>query len=232
MFSFPMNALLLSLFLSVVSSAGTMTKPAVDAGRVIGDAKDAAIQPQLVHRPSFSSIGREWRRAGGPDVDAVVIIDYVASGKVISARLLASTGHASLDDAIVGWCLKARVEPGMAGSGRLPMTLSKSSLSFPLSDNPGFSRDPKTYPVINLERDVQDPPSLQPIIRAAQRSRIVVDLDLLLVVNERGRVAMVKLSSTTGNPSLDRDILAWGRRLKVRTNQLMMARLPIRMGVE
>ncbi|MBN8646272.1 MAG: hypothetical protein J0L61_13640 [Planctomycetes bacterium] len=73
---------------------------------------------------------------------------------------------------------------------------------------------------------------MQPIVRAAQRAKIVVDLDLLLVVNGRGRVAMVKLSSSTGNPSLDREILAWGRRLRVRTDQLLMARLPIRIGVQ
>jgi outer membrane biosynthesis protein TonB len=231
MFSYPMKVLLLLLCLSVVPPALSMPGGS-DRMRATGDAETTVVHPQFVFRPSLSPISRHWERVGGSDVEVVVIVDHAASGEVISARLLEPTGHAGLDAAIVDWSLKARLEPGVAGSGRFTMTLSKSPSLSPLSDNPGVSRDPKIYPVIDLEHDVQNPPSLQPIVRAAQRARIVVDLDLLLVVNERGRVAMVKLSSSTGNPSLDREILAWGRRLKVRTDQLLMARLPIRIGAE
>lgn len=227
-----MKVLLLFLCLSVFSCALAKSGEGDDRMQSTEDAEGAAGYPQFVFHPSFSAISRQWERVGGSDLEVVVIVDHDDSGEVISARLLEPTGHAALDAAIVDWSLKARVEPGIAGSGRFKVTLSKSPSLSPLSDNRGVSRDPKIYPVIDLDRDVKDPPSLQPIVRAAQRARIVVDLDLLLVVNERGRVAMVKLSSSTGSPSLDRDILAWGRRLKVRTDQLMMARLPIRIGVQ
>ena len=232
MFSRPMKVFLLFLCLSAFPSASAAPGGGVDRLQESADADSTVAYPQFAFRPSLSSISRQWERVGGSDLDVVVIVDHSASGEVISARLPEPTGHAGLDAAIVDWSLKTRLEPGMAGSGRFRITLSKSPSLSPLSGNPGVSRDPGIYPVIDLERDVQDPPSLQPIVRAAQRAKIVVDLDLLLVVNGRGRVAMVKLSSSTGNPSLDREILAWGRRLRVRTDQLLMARLPIRIGVQ
>lgn len=88
--------------------------PRLPSGLPVVDATKALYRPAL--RPLTEAVAA----ANLDKMEAVVDIDYDASGKVTEARLIKSSGRTRVDKAAVAWAKGLRLQPGQAGVGRIP----------------------------------------------------------------------------------------------------------------
>ncbi|MFZ5638284.1 MAG: energy transducer TonB family protein [Pseudomonadota bacterium] len=90
-----------------------------------GEASPAAVPPTievrtLAFRPSMQPLFRAVAASARARAGAEVEVDYDASGTVTAIRMIRSSGSRALDGAVVDWARRMRLQPGAAGTGRLP----------------------------------------------------------------------------------------------------------------
>lgn len=92
------------------------------------NAQDAATQlaaaPDPVYRSSMMPVINAFARTGRSKISTRVLVEYDASGRVLSAKVDPSTHNRNLDSAIQAWVLGVHLKPGPAGSGWLPIDMS------------------------------------------------------------------------------------------------------------
>lgn len=110
--------LLLALF-----SALAMAEP---PARPLPDLPPTALPSPLIEtrslafRPSMQPLFQAVAASARSHASAEVEVDYDASGAVTAIRMIRSSGSRALDGAVVAWARQMRLQPGTAGTGRLP----------------------------------------------------------------------------------------------------------------
>ncbi len=88
-------------------------------------ASPAAVPPMietrsLAFRPSMQPLFQAVAASARSHASAEVEVDYDATGAVTAIRMIRSSGSRALDGAVVAWVRQMRLQPGIAGTGRLP----------------------------------------------------------------------------------------------------------------
>lgn len=89
------------------------------------ESSSAAVPPtievrSLAFRPSMQPLFQAVAASARGRASAEVEVDYDAAGTVTAIRMIRSSGSRALDGAVVAWARRMRLQPGAAGTGRLP----------------------------------------------------------------------------------------------------------------
>ncbi len=94
---------------AITGTAGNVTRTG-EAGAAIAPAKSVRVAPKMRSQEKPPYPGTEWRAHNQGDTSLGLCID--ARGRVTSANLVKSSGHAKLDEAALKWVTGARFSPG------------------------------------------------------------------------------------------------------------------------
>jgi TonB family protein len=95
------------------------------AGASAAEASPAAVPPtieirSLAFKPSMHPLFRAAAASARGRASAELEVDYDATGTVTAIRMIRPSGSRALDAAVLAWARDMRLQPGTAGTGRLP----------------------------------------------------------------------------------------------------------------
>jgi TonB family protein len=210
----------LLLCLPFSASFAAQPPPVDTAGEpppVIPDASPASDRASsIVSKPSMASLVAKAQQAadelGLRKIETVAEVDYDAQGAVLDARLLKSTGHDELDQAILDFCRRLQLTPGKAGTGKLPFefSLGDEHHSYDLSDK------------------IVTKPPLREVAKIAARSG-VADFSgrIFLEYDDTGAVVVAVLVGSSGNGDLDTALSEWAKQVKLKSGARGTGFLPV-----
>lgn len=173
--------------------------------------------------PGLASLQAAAARVGVSTVKAVARVDYDAQGNVVDAAMEISSNNAELDAAILDWVRRLKLTSGQAGSGKLPMTFSGE-------DTPPAQPQAE---VLSMQEDVVGKPSLRWVVQAAARSNLSrISTELLIDYDAKGNVTRARLTETTRSGAVDKALLQWGQRLKLKPGMAGSGRLPVTISTD
>jgi len=199
----------------------TGTATAQDVAPSAAQASQATTEP-LVAQPEDPAILKAFLASGLDSAKPELVIDYDAKGVPTRLALAPASGDDALDEAILAWGRQLRLSPGKAGRGHVPFDLSTKT------DVPS-SHYPLNVAVLDFRTQVVKAPSLEPITRAFGHTNLTrVAAELIIDYNASGDVVDARMVEHTMSASLDKDLVAWAKRIKLKAGQAGTARVPIR----
>ena len=208
---------LICLFLAVMANAADASQ----TGSFAGQQQEPSLENRLYSMPSFNAIEDALNASGRPRLYAVAVLTYDAMGNVKAVRLERSTGVQTVDQAILDWCMAARLTRGAAGEGRLPFNLSVEEFQ-------KHSRD-TTPKITDAPFSGFTEPLDTSVIEEHMRQNCIdrLQAEVKVLVLEDGTIADVTFLRSTRDRQLDREIIALVRAARVNASgQTFYARVP------
>lgn len=208
---FVRSLLMASLALGAMAHAQAVPPPPPPPSPDAGD-----IRVSLLWRPSLEPVHAAFKASGLRVAEPVLLITYDADGRPTNIDVVKSSRHRDLDRAIVEWAKQVRLATKVAGSGRIPFSLINESLT----------EDVAPTPEIRVAELAFKPP-LKPVLQSfasTHFSEAFAEVHVDYAAD--GGVTAVRLVDSSGSASLDKAVVAWTKRIKLKPGNPGMGRLP------
>lgn len=174
------------------------------------------IRVSILSRPSLEPVQAAFKASGLRVAEPVLLITYDADGRPTDIDVVKSTRHRDLDRAIVEWAKQVRLATTSAGRGRIPFSFINELLT----------ENVAPIPEIRVAELAFKPP-LKPVLQSfASTDFSEAFAEVHVDYAADGSVTDLRLVASSGSASLDKAVVAWSKRIKLKPGTAGMGRLP------